>query len=350
MKNKENLISFWRVIFTYTIMLLHLFNQYSHSTGWAIGVEFFFVVGGWLLAADLDKKIREPYEYTWHRIKRIYPEYMPAFIVGAICLIIFNRYDFSTAIKWIGQIGWKEALIIHFWPWDDRPLANGVDWYISVMLLAGLLLYSLMKRIPKLTCEVIIPVVGVCFLTYSYRTVCGLTARDAFEGAFYHHRFLRGFTEMGIGILLYKLNKKYAVFFQNNLVRVFGFVLLTFEVVASYHFGGWADYLYLLIISIGVIISFNTPLLLGKKTIAYFDKLSYSIYLNHLIFRTYFMPYFFDALSIKVVIIYIISVTIFAGIMHYLTLMFAPQFAKLFKFIFKRQIVEYERCKKPEGV
>ena len=350
MKNKENLISFWRVIFTYTIMLLHLFNQYSHGTGWRIGVEFFFVVGGWLLAADLDKKNREPYEYTWHRIKRIYPEYISAFIVATICLFIFKKYDFTAAVKWIGQIGWKEALIIHYWPWDDGTFANGFDWYISVMLLAGLLLYSLLKRIPKLTYEVIIPVIGICFLTYSYRTVGGLTGGDCVEGFLYHCRFLRGFTEMGIGILLYGLNKKYAVFFQNNLVRIMGFVLLIFEVAASYHFSGWADYLYLLIIAIGVIISFNTPLFFGKKIIAYFDKLSFSMYLNHLIFRTYFMPYFFDALSIKMVIIYVISVTIFAVFMHYLTLILATQVAKIIKYIFKRQIVEFERCDKPEGV
>lgn len=53
-----NMIEFWRVIFTLMIAVYHFNNTYSISwgkwnltPGWYIGVEFFFIVSGYLLAS-----------------------------------------------------------------------------------------------------------------------------------------------------------------------------------------------------------------------------------------------------------------------------------------------------------
>lgn len=89
---KNNMISVWRVIFSYAIVFVHFFNQYGHFTGWYIGVEFFFIVSGWLLSADLEKKNRNTYVYTWSRFKRLYPEYFWAFLVSALLYALYIIY------------------------------------------------------------------------------------------------------------------------------------------------------------------------------------------------------------------------------------------------------------------
>ena len=271
---QNNMISFWRVIFTYVIMLLHLFNQYGHSTGWYIGVEFFFVVSGWLLAKDVDTKDRSPYMYTWHRLKRLYPEYIAAFIPAAACFIYSRNYNIKEAINWIGTKGLREILMIHYWSWFDNSLmANVATWYISVMLLAGLLLYCCLKQFPKLTKELLIPIVAVSFITYSYRMVGNMSGDDVC-GMFYHVRFFRGLSEMGIGCLIYEYSLHYSEYLKSTCIKLLGILSMIFTIVASYFYKGEYDYLYLLLISIGVLVSFNTPLLFGKKVFAYFDKIS----------------------------------------------------------------------------
>lgn len=338
---RDNMIPFWRVVFTYVVMVLHLFNQYGHWTGWAIGVEFFFIVSGWLMAADIANKNRTPYEYTWHRIKRLYPEYLPAFLVSSGCLIVFRNYSMQDAIRWGGTIGVRELLCIHYWPWGDAPIANGVTWYISVLLLAGLFLYSLCKAFPAITKEILIPLSIIIGLTYSYRRNGNLTV-DFYEGIFYHHWFVRGFLELGIGILLYDFKEKYEKYLKNKAVQLLGFVLLLFTIGASYSWHGKAEYLYLLFISLGVAISFNTKQPIKTKVLVFFDKISYSLLLNHIIFRSYIIPKFFDSLSIRAVLVYLAAVTGFSIFMFYFSKMSSGLCGNLCRYIFKKQLSKEE--------
>lgn len=316
--NKNNMISFWRVIFTYLIILLHLFNHYFHITGWTIGVEFFFVVSGWLLAADLKHKDRTPYGYTWHRIKRLYPEYFLSFLVSGICFLIFNGYSAKASFFWFETAGFKELLMIHFWPWQETQIANVVTWYVSVLVFAGLLLYSLCKRLPHITREVIIPLALIIGLTYSFRKT-GSLVTDYFGDFIYSQKFMRGFMEMGIGILLFDFNEKYSQYLKSRLVQVIGFLMLLFTAISSYFYAGTIEYFHLLLISVGVAIAFNTQLPFESKILAFLDKISYSVFLNHVIFRAYIMPMFFDSLSAKVIVIYIVVVTAFSIVMYYLS-------------------------------
>lgn len=331
---KDNMISFWRIVFTYGVVLFHLFNQYEHWTGWDIGVEFFFVVSGWLLAADLKKYNRTPYGYTLHRIKRLYPEYFMAFIVSAACMIYANKMSVNDTLVWLEGDGIKELLCIHYWPWWDVPYANNASWYVCILLVAGLFLYSLCKRVPGIAKEIIIPIAIIVGLTYSYRTY-GSLLTEFYEGIWYHHRFVRGFLEMGIGILLFDFNEKYSIYLKNKAVQIFGFVILLITFIAAYYRKGKIEYLYLLLISIGVAISFNTNLIFQSKILAFFNKISYSIYLNHIIFRSYLMPKFFEALSIKMIILYVVVVTILAILMYYISKYVWKLFGKLFTFVFK---------------
>ena len=313
-----NLISFWRVVFTYTIIFVHFFNQYKHFTGWYIGVEFFFMVSGWLLAADTEKRNRNAFDYTLSRIKRLYPEYFWSFIVSATFLAVYYKlYTGASFLQWLFNVGIREMLMIHYWPWGDASvLANVATWYLSVLVLAGLILYSLAKRSPALLKEIIIPISVVVFFSYSYRNFHSL-AKDDIAGVFWHVRFFRGFSEMGLGILLYELNARVGRYLRKPFFYIVGFILLAVVVACSLFICGDADYLYALMIAAAVPLAFNTPVVFGTKIIHFFEKISYSVFLNHIVIRTYVFPYFFKEISIIHCVLYLICVTLFSIFMYY---------------------------------
>ena len=143
---KDNMISFWRIVFTYGVVLFHLFNQYEHWTGWDIGVEFFFVVSGWLLAADLKKYNRTPYGYTLHRIKRLYPEY---FIVIDLVILFISIF----------LIVWLESILLAFIT-PIKALYNSSPIWFSLQIILTLSYFGIFIYFPPKNINVI--------LLYSY--------------------------------------------------------------------------------------------------------------------------------------------------------------------------------------
>lgn len=316
MSGKDNMISFWRVVFTFLIVLFHIFAQYNVGSCWGISVEFFFIVSGWLLMAEVHKNKLEPYEYLWKRIKRLYPEYLPMFIINAICMFLLGNYSHGNFIWWIKGTGLREALMIHYWPWGEAlDLANGATWYISIMLIAGLILYSLAKRCPKILMEIILPITIISFLTYTFREHRSFQY-DEIIGIF-HIRFFRGLTDMGIGMLLYELNGKIGEKLRKTAVYIAGFAALAFVSVVSKFWGQDNEYLYILLISLGVLISFNTPLFVIKPVTKLFDKISYSMFLHHNLFCFWLFPRFFKELTAGVLLTYLACVVLFSAVMHY---------------------------------
>lgn len=321
------MISFWRVVFTFSIALHHLGNAYSIPTFWMIGVEFFFIVSGWLLAAKADNSDLSAFEYTIHRIKRLYPLYLSALVICVICMRfsflwnIQNQFSIESVWQWFTVYGYKEALLIHFWPWENDwwNIANIPTWYISIMLICGLILFSLYKNHKAILCQIIIPISIVMFYSISYKFYRNFTEDEYIYGVISLKMF-RGFTEMGIGVLLYELNKKKAGFLKKNIfINVIGFICLALVWFFSYSYGEQYNYIYVILISIGIFCSFNTEIKYGKRIIAMLSSLSYSIYLNHNVIRLYLMPRLFNTLDIWSAILYVVLVIVFACVMQLTT-------------------------------
>ncbi|WP_028235558.1 acyltransferase family protein [Pseudobutyrivibrio sp. MD2005] len=323
---KTNLISFWRVIFTYQIAIHHLYNRYAVPNFWMIGVEFFFIVSGYLLAEKAEKTNYSAYEYTALRIKRLFPEYVAAFLLCSFAIrysVLWNstnNWNIGFYKDWFLLYGYKELLMIHYWPWggDYKNMANIPTWYISVMLFCGLILYSLYRINKKLLCEVIIPLLIMFFYTISFKKYGNFT-EDEYLCEVLSLKMIRGFTEMGIGILLHELSKKVEIK-SKTLYGIVGFIALSIVCILSMHNGGYYNYIYTILIAIGVFCSFNYEIVNGNRVISMFSALSYSIYLNHNFVRLYVIPVLFDRLNSKVILLYLLIITMFAFAMHTLIL------------------------------
>ncbi len=107
MNTKNNSITLWRILFTYLIMIYHFDNHYLISQhfnlriGWYIGVEFFFIVSGYLLYTGMEKlslTCHSGWDYFVYRYKRIYPYYLGAFIFSFIFYVITNKIGLKDMI------------------------------------------------------------------------------------------------------------------------------------------------------------------------------------------------------------------------------------------------------------
>ena len=151
MKQRNGKIDFFRFVFSMVVILFHLnyvyyegklqltgtFNFFAHG---CIGVEFFFLVTGWLFANACHKLQdrpavlgKETVQYVAHKWYAVFPSHLVAFAATFITTVYFARLNaagiitrFARALPnflLVQQIGIYSADII------------GEEWYISVMLL-----------------------------------------------------------------------------------------------------------------------------------------------------------------------------------------------------------------------
>ena len=152
MKEKHNgEIGLWKFIYCLMIIILHYTVNAKSSVrfgfaGGSIGVEFFFIVSGYLLGKKAlkvkkyDSVGKETYEYIKKRIKGIYPLYIIILLFTFIGFLIIKNYKFYQILNFIWDFlflrnaGLKYSTLIY------------VGWYLSVLFIMSLILYPLVVK------------------------------------------------------------------------------------------------------------------------------------------------------------------------------------------------------------
>lgn len=75
---------------------------------------------------------------------------------------------------------------------------------------------------------------------------------------------------MGIGILLYEINAKYSHKLKSRILAAASFAAMLSALVMSFFTGGIYDYTFVILISFGILISFNTELRYFRHIIEFF--------------------------------------------------------------------------------
>ena len=148
-------IDIWKLLFAVSIFLFHS-HKFEVTTGLSIfrkgylGVEFFFMVSGYFMA----QKIRDGERYgrtesagsfLLHKVRKIYPVYLAAFIIAFIGRLTILRVDRMTVLRSIVQAA-SEALMLQMYGIPMGREYNGPTWYISAMLIAMALLWPIARR------------------------------------------------------------------------------------------------------------------------------------------------------------------------------------------------------------
>lgn len=285
---KVNNIEMLRIVLTLLIAIHHFCgtvecNIIPHAY---LAVEFFFMLSGYLL---IDSCHRHPQagavEYTTKKIKRLYPHYLLSFAVLYFAKAGLELIGGTFGLKSLGAMAFQampEILFIQNIGIYDGGL-NYPLWYLSVLIIGGHLLYYLVRRYEDIMVNVIFPIFIICTFTYIFSLGNSIEIWSNSGGIYLP--LARGISDMGIGILCYKISSKLPDT-KNKLYDLFyllGIVFIVFLFISPICYDRYA----LIVFPILIVCGFRKDTLIEKtisrykKAILHLSELSYPVYLNH---------------------------------------------------------------------
>lgn len=298
---RNGTVDFFRFVFAIVIMIGHFSICLSFSHGdinWmksaTIGVEFFFIVTGYLLAKPPKEHNDSVGKATATQILKkltvVYPTYLFAFVSSLIFMSLLGsntNFFKELANRFAGSV--YELLFLQ--NIGLSPMGNnsevivGGSWYLSSMMIALLLIYPILYANRNLFINVLAPILGFGSLALLYANFGTTKVIDIWG-------IVRAIAEMCVGVMVYGICEKAR---KANVTKLFA-ALLTVVELGCYAFvvvGAWfipsgqADFVMILVIAAAVGISFSGKSLSGYifhgKWCVFLGKLSLAVYLNHLL-------------------------------------------------------------------
>lgn len=330
MNTKNNSIVLWRIIFGYLIMIFHFDNKYAISQhfglalGWYIGVEFFFIVSGYLLYANLDvlaEKYRSGPAYLWYRYRKIYPCYLVSFILCFVFLFLTEK-DFSifNMIKALSN-HFFEVFALQGIGLDERwTYINNTGWFISILFICDFLIYHCLVKWRDTFVNFVAPIIIIVSFSFLYRNMHGIGGAVQTTGFYENWALMRGLADMCLGILAVRFNSVLAGVKNRKALKTAGILGFLFVIGCSMKYGNsTSDFLYALILTASVAIGFlpSDSRIYEKKWILSWSGLTLYLYLLHDVFRTSIFPAYLGIpaeipLRFAYLLLYLIVVTGFS--------------------------------------
>lgn len=332
--SKNNSINFWRVIFTFSVVLYHFSQSYPKlnetfhcKLGWRLAVEFFFVVSGFLLAYKCEKSDMDEVQFLKHRFIRLFPDFL---LMTAICTA-FNIYRFhmglTSALDYILNLG-DDVFMLHGAAINFVNV-NGATWYLSSMVICSYFIYYFYRKYKQSFSRIAAPL--ICLVIYSYLNhklgnLYGIT--DTFTDVLgIAYSLLRGLAGISAGVIsyeIYKILKGYeftkAGKFLCGIIEFGGFISM---LVYTGKYGSTPnDYLFILFFVICVPLGFlrdKKNIVLNNPVVNYLSRISYVIYLEHIFILNIFDPYLYPPAKYgeKMLLMYLAATLVFSMICEF---------------------------------
>lgn len=330
-----NSIYIWRIVFTVLIMVMHFNNMYSkiyenpHVTdGWYIAVEFFFIVSGYLLMARAENrgKSESALQYTAKRYQRLYPEYLFALLVPWVLNICSGGRSIKESIL-VLMGNWEEVFMLQCIGLNKFPFMSNATWYISVMLIAGFLIYHCVTRYRESYIKFILPLLLVVIYSYLYRRNVDLDHWIYTENVWLNEGVLRGLLDMNIGVVVYLIHmqtEKIQWSKSGRYIMLAGEILsYGFVIVMSLRHSRTYDFLFLFVLAFAVLLSFMNgffEVFHTSRGLMYLNGLCYVAYLNHNLWNGWILPRFWttEEWHFSWVILYVIFVFVYSAFTHWM--------------------------------
>lgn len=263
----------------------------------AMGVEFFFVLSGFLMAAsvffakDADRKLptgKSTILFMKKKFMAVFPMHCIAALGLFVATVICNDYTLAKSIK-TAVYSIPGLFFVQMAGFGFKYI-NNIEWYLSVMLICMCIIYPMLRKWYETFSRVIAPLFAMLILGYVMHTYGRLVGVSTWVGITYKSMF-RGFSEICLGIFCFEVCR----YIQNSKIDTKKRVLLSLLEAVSwigafgiimFTFDYKSNIFALAFMAIGITCTF-TGLTYGndifnKKAINYLGKLSLPIYLIQL--------------------------------------------------------------------
>ncbi len=326
-KTKRNgEIELLRFIFCLLVVLFHcnkdIFNlisannyQFALSPRGYIMVEFFFMLSGYFMAAGIDKNRStvslgsDTIRYIWKKYFSIFWYHIIAFIGLVVSHMIINKI--TSVDKWLDVI--PGALLITRTGIRFFDI-NGVEWYISAMILVMTAMYPVAKKHFEVYAKAIAPISAALiygWLIQNYQTLSGTTI----WGGLGFRCMWRAAAGLNVGMFMYccvkALKRGNWSAKDANKAKIARVLMYVFICVYSMCRSPKRYEIYtVMVIFIALTLCFTFPFenvkWLDSKTVAYLGKLSLPLYLNQnlaILFGKTFFGKCSDVLLVTLIVI-----------------------------------------------
>lgn len=305
-KTRNGEIEVLRLIFSIAVLLVH--SQYVSNGadssmfrgGW-LGVEFFFLVSGYLMAAHEDRLPAsegsrtigsDTFRYVWRKAKSLYPYLTFAIIIQFLGWRTFIGGNFFPPFSRADLKSFITSALNYIFPYSlcyDGYSYLGYTWYLSAMIWGMFLLYPLLRRNRDVFYCLIAPalvVFGLGFYSWRYSSLVMVSLEDYLFSA----GLIRGMAEMSLGCLCYvackrlqtiSLTKVGACIFSG--IELFSLLAVVYRMVFIRN-DGILDFIMLALIAVVVIAAFSGKGILTfemkGKWADFLGKFSLALYIN----------------------------------------------------------------------
>ena len=179
-----------------------------------IGVEFFFICSGFLMAYSADKEYRinpvpddktlgkSVSSFMYRKVMAFLPYHIIAFILAWITVTVIDWKGVTNAV-YSAVESIPSFFLIHM---SGLKMENPqfVEWYLSVMVLGMLVLYPIIRKHFYVFTRVIAPAVGIFMLGYLYHKYHVLGDVKTWS-VYFLKAMLRGTAELCLGAFTYEV-------------------------------------------------------------------------------------------------------------------------------------------------
>lgn len=298
---KSYLAEGYRFVAAISIMVYHFLKVWSNKNNMRMGVEFFFILSGFLLMAHLEKHPDESIPHLMMgKLKNLYPGMFVLFCMADIAVVLLekNKNFFVVAYQHLSQL----MLVTNAFDGKAKWLSGtGQLWFILSMLWATLILAWLIKMHKKSYESALGVLIALGSYTVLIRISGNLNQNYYWEIGEYKiylpMMLLRALASMICGTMAYLVYKKLSRYTYTNFAKVGGTTIsiLCFftglwlttqsnkKAINSY---GWRTLIVVALYAVAITFAFGFAKdfpsnKAGQKALALAGSFSMPIYMTH---------------------------------------------------------------------
>lgn len=325
-------IEFMRFVFSLVVIGLHINadlwdkqknfgNFFSFFKQGAMGVEFFFLVSGYLMAMSAYKLqssknsiSKDSIKFVFNKFIGILPMHLIAFTMTYLATIFGKHLSFAKSMTTFVKALPNLFLIQNTGIYAKNIL--GIEWYLSAMLIGMWIIFPFLLKNYKTFSRIAAPIIGLLLVGMMVKQTGQLAGvNDWMFGKTIIKSQLRAIAELCLGVFAFEVVRymQNLNFTNKDRITLTVIEIITYCIALLYcvsQLGKKYQAYILFILLVAVILSFSEVTygnrLFNNKSIYFLGKLSLPIYLCQNVFR-YFVKYMMGDLSniAKVFIIFL---------------------------------------------